>query len=133
MAKSNDSKFIPGNDESKDSAGFGNYNGMGHEFNIKGKVTNVKNSCYQDFDSGCTGNYAEKDSSIAYLDKRGKEGQECNYYTHLDYSDKTYKGAGLTAYNSSPIPETYIPATSNGVPAANAVEYNTVVKNRNKK
>lgn len=132
MSKKEYSKFTPGNDESKDSAGFGNYNGSGHDFNIKGKVTLVGESCYQDFGagSGSYGNFSQKDSSIKYLDKRNKKGMQVNQYSGLDFT-KEYIGGGVTAYDSRPIPETYTPATSNGMVDPDAVEYKTTKKSRN--
>lgn len=93
----------------------GNTYGMWDKFDRADKVTNPGGS-YQNFEGPTSpdyGNYAEKNASISRLDLVNK--QTAN---------------SPTAYNSYPIPETYKPATSNGVPPANAVEYNTDKKNR---
>lgn len=110
-------------DRSREGQGNGNYidlnsgntYGMGDKFDRADKVTKMGGS-YQDFEGPTSpnyGNYSEKNASISRLDLVNK--QTAN---------------SPTAYNSEPIPETYKPATSNGVPPANAVEYNTVKKNR---
>lgn len=93
----------------------GNTYGMGDKFARADKVTKMGGS-YQDFEGPTSpdyGNYSQKNSSISRLDMVNKQTNNTG-----------------TAYNSDPIPETYKPATSNGVPNANAVEYNTVKKNR---
>ena len=78
----------------------------------KDAVTKPGNG-YQGYD-GESFNDSEKNASISRLDFVGKGSANCG-----------------TAYNSYPIPETYKPATSNGKPDANAVEYKTIEKDRN--
>lgn len=89
----------------------GNTYGMGNKFNEASKVTKETNG-YAGYD-GEAFNDSQKNASISRLDLVGK---------------KTANSP--TAYNSDPIPETYKPATSNGVPDANAVEYKTDKKDR---
>lgn len=101
--------------------------GTGHDFNIKGKVTNPGNG--YGVHGGHSFNGAEKDASISYLDSRGKKGQEVNNYSGHSASNRTNQ-SGPTAYNSRPIPETYMPGTSNGDPSPNAVSYKDKKKGR---
>ena len=94
--------------------------GDGHEFNIKGKITNNAGSDYHDVhrpSSGLHGNFAEKDAQLAYLTERGKKGQVIKSYTgtHENSRLHTYN-TGPTAYNNKPIDEVYKPATSQHVP-----------------
>lgn len=123
---SKDEKFQPAklSDRERDGQGNGNWielnngntYGMGNKFDKADKVTNAGGS-YQDFESPDPkeyGNFSEKNSSISRLDMVGKSRSNCG-----------------TAYNGRPIPETYKPATSNGVPDANAVQYKNDVKDRN--
>lgn len=110
------------------------HHGKGKDFNIKGKVTNP-GSTYNNLDSGAHFNGAEKDASIAYLDKRGKQGMKVASYSSTDRNGRSVLGHdgsnhGLTAYNSSPIPETYRPATSNGQSSPNAIQYKNKTKGR---
>lgn len=125
-----DSKFQP------DVAGGydANYNGDTHEFNIKGKITNVSGSDYHDGargNSGLYGNFAEKDASMEYLRNRNKDGQEIRNYNATSEMAKLKTGGGATAYDSMPIPEVYKPATSQGSVPPNAIEYRTKDKDRN--
>lgn len=93
----------------------GNTYGMGDKFDRSDKVTKMGGS-YQDMNGPTSpdfGNYSQKNASISRLDLVGKQTANSG-----------------TAYNGEPIPETYKSVTSNGVPDANAVEYNTTKKNR---
>jgi hypothetical protein len=88
--------------------------GNGKKFDRADKVTNP-GSDYNDFGRGADkGNWSQKNSSISRLDLVNKQTNQCG-----------------TAYNSNPIKETYKSGTSNGVPDANAVEYETVKKDQN--
>lgn len=109
----------------------GSRNGFLHPFNEDQKVTNVKNSAYQDFTGGISDNFAEKDVNLDALQARGKKGQMIQEWNATHRDKMTTRGWGGTVYNSNPIPEVYEPATSNGVPDANAVQYDTVKKDRN--
>lgn len=117
-------------DEAGNRNNEGSQNGYQHPFNIDQKVTNTKGSSYQDFGGGISDNFGEKDVNIQALEARNKKGNMVQRWTATDRTSVSYQGEGPTAYNVSPIPETYKPATSNGVPDANAVEYNTDKKNR---
>lgn len=109
----------------------GSYHGFTHPFNEEQKITNTKGSSYQDFGGGISDNFGEKDINIAALEKRNKEGNLVQYWTATHRTEADTNGEGPTAYNTKPIPETYKPATSNGVPDANAVQYETDIKDRN--
>jgi hypothetical protein len=80
-------------------------------FNRGGKVTKATNG-YAGFD-GEAFNGSEKNSSISRLDMVGK---------------KTANSG--TAYNGKPINQTYMPATSNGVPEPQQVCYQDKEKSK---
>lgn len=113
-----------------------NYNGDGHDFNTKGKITNTSGSDYHDVsrkDSGLHGNFAEKDAQAAYLRERGKQGQVVKSWTGTGENNRVHThNIGNTAYNSRPIDEVYKPATSMDVPPANAIMRSTNTKPENK-
>jgi len=136
MPRQSDLKSQPAklSDRDREGQGNGSYHGDAHDFNIKGKVTAMGGN-YQDLkaDPNAGFNGSDKDSSISYLENRNKKGQETRQYTATTEYSRDFTGPGITAYESMPIPETYIPATSNGAPDPNAVEYNTEKKNRNVK
>ncbi len=123
---SKDEKSQPG----KPGGHEGNYTGEYCDFNKKSKVT-APGGNYQDFGSGMSGNFTNKDSSLDGLKERGKKGIEVHNFTGTNESSKMTIGSGPTAYDARPIPETFIPATSNGKVDPNAVEYNTKKKDRN--
>lgn len=119
-----DSKYQPAklSDRSREGQREGNWiklddehtYGMPKDFSTKDKVTKAGGE-YQDFQRGADkGNFSQKNASISRLDLIGKQTANSG-----------------TAYNEYPIPEVYKPATSEGVPNADAVEYNTVKKDRN--
>ena len=85
------------------------------KFNEKDKVTSEYDN-YQRLSGSDKpyGNFAEKNASISRLDMVGKNSANSG-----------------TAYNGKPIPETYKPATSEGVPNADAVVYKNIEKDRN--
>ncbi len=88
--------------------------GMANKFNRASKVTKTGGD-YQNFSHDEErGNFSQKNSSIS----------------RLDMIDKNNPDQG-TAYNGKPIPETYKPATSHGTPDADAVQYKTIIKDRN--
>lgn len=111
----------------------GNVNGSSHDFNTKGKITSTSESCYHNpsAGSGSYGNFAEKDAQLAYLTERGKKGAVIKQFTGgQEHSRMHTSNIGPTAYNSRPIDEVYKPATSQHVPPAEAVVYNTKKKDR---
>lgn len=124
--EADDNKFVPAKLEDRTREGqsneikitleAGNTYGVGDSsFNDMSKVTKP-GGFYQNYSGPVEkeyGNFSEKNASISRHDMTGKQTANCG-----------------TAYNSEPIPETYKPATSNGVPNANAIEYNTEKKNR---
>lgn len=130
MPKTPDSKTQPSNKGFGDERD-GNFNGFMHPFNEEQKITNTKGSSYQDFAGGISDNFSQKDDNIEALNKRGQQGQMVQRWDHTKRTSMDTRGAGLTAYNSEPIPETYKCATSNGEPDANAVQYKTDIKDRN--
>lgn len=118
-------------DQSGERGNEGSTNGYLHPFNEDQKVTNVKGSMYQDFGGGISDNFDEKDVNLNDLQARNKKGQMVTEWNATSRDKVSYDGSGLTAYNGRPIPEVYEPATSQKEPNANAVEYNTVKKDRN--
>lgn len=89
--------------------------------------TNTAGSDYHDLsrqDSGLHGNFAQKDAHIKALKDAGQHGQYIRHFsgTHRPADFQT-NAHGVTAYNSSPIPETYQPATSHGLPDPAPVQY----------
>ncbi len=102
------------------------YNGDGHDFNEKAKVTSPGSS-YHGYGEGF--NSTDKDASLDYMKSRNKQGIEVRDYsgTHDHKREKT-KNVGATAYNSNPIAQTYSPATSNGAPDQDQVVYQTKTK-----
>lgn len=132
MINTPDSKTQP----AQPNDGTGNWNGtINVPFREDMKVTKPigSNGSYQDFGGGTSNNYSQKDKNMDELQARNKQGNIVQRWTATDRQSISYQGEGPTAYNISPIPETYTPATSNGVPDANAVEYNTDKKNRGPK
>ena len=117
-------------DREREGQGNANKNGYLHPFNEDQKVTKVKDSMYQDFGGGISDNFDEKDVNLSDLQARNKKGQMIQRWNATHRDDVSY-GYGGTAYNGRSIPETYEPATSNGTPDANAVQYDTVNKDRN--
>ncbi len=106
------------------------YNGDGHDFNKKGKVTS-KYSAYHDNgkESGGSGNFSQKDAQLNYLTKRGKQGQSVSKYSMDDRMSREHTGnSGATAYNSRPIDQVYQPATSHGEPASEQIVYDAEEK-----
>lgn len=108
------------------------YNGDGHDFNTKGKITKTSGSDYHDLarkDSGLHGNFAEKDAQLKYLTERGNKGIEIRHYSGTEENSKHHTGnIGPTAYNSRPIAQVYKPATSQGVASADQVVYSDKTK-----
>lgn len=125
-----DSKYRPPEVKDRDS----NENGDAqHDFNKEGKIVNVKGSDYEDVsrqNSGLYGNFAEKDASMEYLRARNKEGMEVRNYSGTKELSRLKVGGGSTAYDNTPIPEVYHPATSQGPINPNAVVYKTEQKDR---
>lgn len=123
-----DSKTQPGKPGGHEAT----YTGTEHDFNIKGKITNNKDSAYHDLAnpySGANGNYSQKDSQLKYLTERGKKGISVSNFNATHRTDREHtNNVGPTAYNSRPIDQTYKPATSQGVPTAEQVVYNSKEK-----
>jgi hypothetical protein len=138
MPKHPDSKTQPsqfGFKESRTGAGAeGNFNGDGHDHNWKGRSVNTAGSDYHDGGrptSGLHGNFAEKDASMEYLRERNRSGQEVRHYSGTNEQSRLKTFGGATGYDTTPIPEVYKSATSQGEVPPNAVEYKTNKKDRN--
>lgn len=132
-----DSKYRPPEVKDRDYKKNGSSATTGgvNDFNKKGKIESIEGSDYHEYGrktSGLYGNFAEKDASMEYLRGRNKEGQRIRSYSGTNLNGELKTGAGVTAFDAMPIPETYHPATSQGSIPPNAVVYETTEKTRNK-
>lgn len=119
----NDEKTQPG----KPGGYSAKYNGHGHDFNSKGKITKPGSSYHGYGDA--EGNFSQKDSQLSHLTSRGKKGQSISEYTGTNREGHEHThNAGPTAYNTRPIDQTYTPATSHGVPTSEQIVYHTKEK-----
>lgn len=113
-----------GNQGAKKNTELRDMNDGAHNFNYKAKVT-APGGNFHDFgdkQAGLDFNGAQKDASLAHLKERGMKGQEVKNFSggNLNSRLHTHNG-GVTAYNSMPIKETYMPATSHKTPPPDAI------------